>query len=310
MKKLLAVLLAGTMALSLTACGGSTKGTEAAATNAAVETDGGAAEAADTKAADEAAESAEASGELTGRLKAIKEAGVLKVATSPDYPPYEFEDITKDGQEKYVGADMELAKYIADKLGVKLQIEAMAFDACMAAIGQGRVDLTICGMVPKEERKTTMDFSDVYYNDGNQVIVILKEDADKYKTLADFAGKSIAAQNGTLQYDLVTTQIPDAKCEVVSAVTDGIMMLKTGKVAGIALASVAADNYLANYPDLVECDEKFDYTSLGVVAGVVKNEPEFLAEINGIVKEVVDSEIYYQWIDEASQLSNEIQGVK
>ena len=70
---------------------------------------------------------------------------------------------------------MELAKYIADKLGVKLQIEAMAFDACMAAIGQGRVDLTICGMVPKEERKTTMDFSDVYYNDGDQVIVIMKD---------------------------------------------------------------------------------------------------------------------------------------
>lgn len=87
-------------------------------------------------------------------------------------------------------------------------------------------------------------------------------------------------------------------------------MLKTGKVAGIALASVAADNYLANYPDLVECSQKFDYTSLGVVAGVVKDEPEFIEELNGIIKEVVDSGIYYQWIEEASRLSNEIQGVK
>lgn len=302
MKKLLSILLAGTMALSLTACGGGTAATQAPVTEAAA--------AADTTAAAQEAAGEEEAAELTGRLKAIKEAGVLKVATSPDYPPYEFEDITKDGQDKYVGADMELAKYIADKLGVELQIEAMMFDACMAAIGQGRVDITICGMVPKEERMATMDFTDVYYNDGDQVIVILKEDADKYKTLADFAGQSIAAQNGTLQYDLVSSQIPDAKCEVVSAVTDGIMMLKTGKVAGIALASVAADNYLANYPDLVECDEKFEYTSLGVVAGVVKNEPEYLAELNKIVKEVVDSGIYYQWIEEASQLSNEIQGVK
>ena len=182
MKKLLAVLLAGTMALSLAACGGG-KTTAGTATKAAADTT-----AAGTENA--AAEGKEDAGtELTGRLKAIKEAGVLKVATSPDYPPYEFEDITKDGQDKYVGADMELAKYIADKLGVKLQIEAMAFDACMAAIGQGRVDLTICGMVPKEERKTTMDFSDVYYNDGDQVIVIMKDSADQYKSLADFAGQ-------------------------------------------------------------------------------------------------------------------------
>lgn len=303
MKKLMAVLLAGAMAMSLTACGGKAPAETAAPTEAAAQ---------NTDAAGGDADKAEAgeSAELIGRLKSIKEAGVLKVATSPDYPPYEFEDITKDGQDKYVGADMELAKYIADKLGVKLQIEAMAFDACMAAISEGRVDLTICGMVPKEERKSTMEFSDVYYNDGDQLIVILKEDADQYKTLADFAGQSLAAQNGSLQYDLVTSQVPDAKCEQISAVTDGIMMLKTGKVAGIALASVAAENYVNNYPDLVACEQKFDYTSLGVVAGVVKNEPEFLAELNEIIKEVVDSGIYYQWIEDATALSNQIQGVK
>lgn len=299
MKKLVAVLLAGTMAMGLVACSGKTT-TEPTA----VETQAEDTAPDNTKAAEEK-EGAEAA----GRLKAIKEAGVLKVATSPDYPPYEFEDITKDGQDKYVGADMELAKYIADKMGVKLQIEAMAFDACMAAVAQGRVDMTICGMVPKEERKATMDFTDVYYNDGEQVVVILKDTADQYKTLADFAGQSVAAQNGSLQYDLVTSQIADAKCEQISAVTDGIMMLKTGKVAGIALASVAAGNYIKNYPDLVVCDEKFEYDSLGVVAGVVKDEPELLAELNSIIKEVEDSKIYYQWIEEASELSNQIQGM-
>lgn len=289
--------------MGLAACGG----TKTADTTAAVETTTAGSEAAETAAEGET--QAAAAGELTGRLKTIQESGVLKVATSPDYPPYEFEDITKDGQDKYVGADIELAKYIADKLGVKLQIEAMMFDACMAAVSEGRVDIALAGMVPKEERALTMDFTDVYYNDGDQLVVVLNENADTYKTLADFAGQSVAAQNGSLQYDLVTGQIPDAKCEQISAITDGIMMLKTGKVAGIALASVAADNYVANYPELVVCDEKFDYTSLGVVAGVPKNEPEFLAKMNEIIKEVEDSQIYYQWIEEASQLSNEIQGI-
>ena len=307
MKKLAAIALAGVMAFSLAAC--ASKPAETTAADLEVETTA----ADDGTSGEKAAEPSVSEGgakEAAGRLKAIQDAGVLKVATSPDYPPYEFEDITKDGQDKYVGADMELAKYIADKLGVKLEIEAMAFDACMAAVGEGRVDMTLCGMVPKEERKATMDFTDIYYNDGDQLVVIMKDSADQYKTLADFAGQSVAAQNGTLQYTLVTEQIPDAKCEIVSAVTDGIMMLKTGKVAGIALASVAADNYLANYPDLVACAEKFEYTSLGVVAGVVKNEPEFLAELNSIIKEVEDNGLYNQWIEEASELSNQIQGVK
>lgn len=297
MKKIVAVLLAGTMALSLAACGGS----KTAETTAAAATE--------TTAADSEAAGGEAA-ELTGRLKSIKESGVLKVATSPDYPPYEFEDIAKNGQDKYVGADIELAKYIAEKLGVKLQVEAMAFDACLAAVSEGRVDMTLCGMVPKEERRNSMEFSDVYYNDGQQQIVILKKDAEKYKTLADFAGQSVAAQNGSLQYQLVTEQLKDTKCEQISAVTDGIMMMKTGKVAGIALASVAAGNYISNDPDMVICAETFDYTPLGTVAGIPKNEPEFLAKINEIVKEVVDSGVYYTWIDEASALSNEIQGMQ
>lgn len=294
MKRLLAILLAGIMILSLSACKGNhaekagiSKTTDSMETSGKESTEG-----------------------LTGRLKAIKEAGVLKVATSPDYPPYEFEDITKVGQDKYAGADIELAKYIADKLGVKLQLEAMAFDACMAAVSEGRVDMTLCGMVPKKERKITMDFTDVYYNNGDQVVVILKEDADQYQKLADFSGKSVAVQNGTIQYDLVMEQIPNVTCEPISAIPDGIMMLKTGKVSGIALASLTAENYISNYPELAECSEKFNYTSLGVVAGVVKNEPEFVEELNKIMKEVVDSGIYYQWMEEASELSSQIKETK
>ena len=71
---------------------------------------------------------------------------------------------------------------------------------------------------------------------------------------------------------------------------------------------MAADNYLANYDDLTTCAEKFEYTSLGVVAGVVKDEPDLLRVVNSIIDEVVESGIYFQWIDEANQLSSELQG--
>lgn len=297
MRKLAAIALAGMMALSLAACSGSPAETTAANTETT------AAEGAGTA---EGAEAGSETAEATGRLKAIKDAGVLKVATSPDYPPYEFEDLTKQGQEKYVGSDMAFARHLAEQLGVELQIEAMAFDACIAAVGEGRVDIAICGMVPDEDRKNSMDFSDEYYNSGNQVVLVLAENAEQYTSLDDFAGQSVAAQNGSLQYKLVTEQIPDANVEIITAVTDGIMMLKTGKVTGIALASVTADNYIANNTDIAKAAE-FDYSENGIVVGVVKNEPELLAEINSIITDVKDSGIYLQWMEEAGQLSSELQ---
>lgn len=236
------------------------------------------------------------------RLAQIKAAGKLVVATSPDYAPYEFLD--KDGNP--VGADLSLAKYIADKLGVELAVESMDFDTVVAAIGTGKVDLAISGMVPKEERKEKMDFSDVYYNDGNQIILILKANADTLKTFADFKGKTVAAQNGTLQQSLVAEQLPDAVMEPITKIPDAVMMLMTKKVDGLALASVVADQYIANYPDLVKCETPFDYTSLGVAAAVVKGETSLLEAVNEAIKEVVDNGLYYQWMDEAIELNNSL----
>ena len=234
------------------------------------------------------------------RLEKILAEGKLTVATSPDYAPYEFLD--KDGNP--VGSDMTLAAYIAEKLGVELVIEAMDFDTALAAISTGKVDMAIAGLVPKEERKEMMDFTDLYYDDGNQVILILKENAESLKTLADFSGKTVAAQNGTLQKELVETQLPDAKLELITKIPDAIMMVMTKKVDGLALANVVASQYIANYPDLTVCETAFEYKSLGVVAAVVKGETELLEAVNAIVKEVVDEKLYFQWMDEAVQLSN------
>ncbi len=89
-----------------------------------------------------------------------------------------------------------------------------------------------------------MDFTDIYHDSGNQCIVILKSSADELKSLADFEGKTVAAQNGTLQQSLVTEQLPKTTLEPISKIPDTIMMVMTGKVAGVALASVVADHVL------------------------------------------------------------------
>ena len=235
----------------------------------------------------------------TNLLEKIKEQGKITIATSPDYAPYEFLDL----EGKPVGADISLAQYIADQLGVNLVLEAMDFDTALAAVAASKVDLCVSGLVPKEERKGVMDFTDIYYDDGNQCIVILKSKADEFKTLSDFEGKTVAAQNGTLQQSLVTEQLPKTTLEPISKIPDAIMMVMTGKVAGVALASVVADQYVANYEDLVICDTMFDYASLGVVMATPKDSPELVEALNYIIKNITEQGLYLEWMEEAIQLS-------
>lgn len=237
-----------------------------------------------------------AQAEAQDKLAEIKKAGKLVVATSPDYPPYEF--LNKDG--KATGADIKMAEFIAKKLGVELVVEAMDFDTCLASVSAGKVDMVLAGLVPKEARKATMDFSKVYYNDGNQVIVILKENADKLKKLEDFKDKTVAAQNGTLQVDLVKNQLPEAKLEQIVKVPDAIMMLMTKKVDGIAMASVPADQYIKNYPDLVKCETPFEYASLGVAVAMPKGQANLVKAVDEAIDEALAEKLYDTWMQEAA----------
>ena len=121
MKKLISMLLALVMALSLVACGAKN----------------------DTKIDDTTPTDADAT--PTNALEQIKAAGVLTVALSPDFSPMEFVDSSKTGQDQYVGFDITLAKYIAENLGVELVIEPMGFDASQTAVYTGAVPMSISG---------------------------------------------------------------------------------------------------------------------------------------------------------------------
>lgn len=229
---------------------------------------------------------------MASRLDDIKEKGVLVVATSPDWPPYEY--VAEDGS--YAGSDIDLAKYVAEQLGVELQLDPMEFDAVLAALANGKCDVAVAGLTYKEERLEVMDFSDVYYDDGDQVLLILKENAETLNSLAAFAGKTVAAQNGTMQFDLVAEQLPDTTEEPIANIPTAVLMLKEGKVDGVAVSSVVAKSYVEMMPELAICDEIFDHPEEGVLMGVVKNEPELLDAINEIIAGINEQGLYEQWV--------------
>lgn len=244
------------------------------------------------------------------KLDKIKASGKIVMATSPDFAPSEFIDPNKKGQEQYVGIDIEVGKYIAEQLGVELVIEAMDFQACQAAVTTGKVDMAISGFAWKEERAESMGLSEPYniskekYTQG---LLIRKEDADKFKTLEDFSGKKVGAQEASLQADLVAEQLPtDVKVESFTNLKDAVMMLNTGKIDAIAVAKDNGEGFAKNYQELQMCEAWFDYTSKGTVIAVTKGEDALLEEINKIVAEITAKDLYDTWKAEAIALADSL----
>ena len=242
------------------------------------------------------------------KLDKILQAGVITCATSPDFAPNEFIDISS-GETKYVGCDMELAQYIADSLGVKLEIVPMKFDAIKAAVTTGQVDMAISGLAYTEERAKNMQLSELFGStdaDEGQGIVVLKENADKLKTADDFTGKTILAQNGSVQLDLTTTQLPKANCTPIADVNNGAMEVITGQADGLTLDLAVAKVLITAHKELAISDFKFEYESKGNVIGCTKGETKLVNALNMVVKEVNEKGLYKQWKDKAVELAKSL----
>lgn len=284
MKKFFAVALAAAMTASLAACGSSTTET----TTAAAET--------------EAAESTEE----TEGVEAVQTVtpGKLTVATSPDFAPYEFYAIDENGEPHLAGFDMSLAQYIADYMGLELEVIPMDFDGTIMELSQGNVDLGMAGYSPSPDREDIMDFSDIYIS-GGQSFVCLKDNADKFASLEDTnkAEYTIGAQTGSIQADLAKRNSPDADIIEMAKVTDIIAELLAGKMDGAYIETMVAESYAKNYPEL---DIVLDvpYEAVGSVIGVNKGNAALLETVNAAIKECKDSGEFDNYVFEANELAS------
>lgn len=247
-------------------------------------------------------------GSSQNRLEKILESGKLVLATSPDFAPLEFEDLSS-GEAQYVGSDIELAKYIAEKLGVELEISAMDFSAVQAAIPSGQADIAISGFARTEERAQNMELSTPFNitEDGGQTVLVLKGEGANYTTADDFSGLQIGAQNGSLQYNLVSEQLPDdVEIVPVGSLNDGVLMLETGKIDALASDLSNAELLLESHDGIETTDFMFEYSSEGNVAAVKKGETELIEAVNEIIEEVNELGLYDQWKEEATELAKSL----
>ena len=295
MKKILALLLAMVMVLALAACG------QSAAPAAPAATEAPAAEPA-AEPAEEAVDYASLSLEELKPLISTVVDGKLTVATSPDFAPYEFYAV-KDGNPELAGFDVALAGYIADYLGLELEIIPMDFDGVLNELAAGGVDLGLAGLSPDPKRMDAMDFSDIYYQ-GGQSFVTVQANADMFASLEDTnkAELTIGAQNGSIQMDLANEYSADADIVPLVKVTDIIAELLGGKLDGAYIETAVAENYAKSYPDLAVVLE-VPYDTEGSAVGVAKGNEALLAGVNQAVAAALADGSMDAFIAEANELS-------
>lgn len=232
-------------------------------------------------------------------MQKIKSSGKLVVGTASGYPPYEFVD-TSAGEKKVIGIDMELAQKVADKLGVKLEVQDMNFQALLSSLTGGKVDVAIAGINPTDERKKSMDFS-ADYLPTEQKVIIRKADADKYKTVEDLYGKTIGVQKSTTQEALAKEKIKDAKIVGLAHVPEVVLELKQGKVDGLVVEGIVGEQYVIFNDDLMFSDIKFLGAVKNSAAAVQKGNEDVLAVINEVIKENTDNGNFKKWTEEYSK---------
>ena len=188
MKKYAAILLAGMMALSLAACGGSSSANSAKEDAAPAEAEAVTEEA--EAEAGEAVTTEAAAAETAAEITTVSE-GELHMATNAAFPPYEM---TSDGEgyDGYEGIDVEVAAKIAEKLGLKLVIDDMEFSSVIISVQSGKADMAMAGLTVTEERKQNVDFTDSYAT-GVQVVIV-PEDSD-IASVDDLANDKMMARS-------------------------------------------------------------------------------------------------------------------
>ncbi|MBM7642415.1 transporter substrate-binding domain-containing protein [Streptococcus loxodontisalivarius] len=244
----------------------------------------------------------------TNELESIKKAGKLVVAVSPDYAPFEFKALV-DGKDTVVGADIQLAQAIADKIGVELEVSTMSFNNVLSSVKSGKADLAISGLSVTEERKKAFTFSDSYYETENAILV-RADQVSNYTSLDNFSGKKVAVLKGTIEETLSKDQLSDSNIVSLTTTGEAINELKSGTVDAVDLEKPVAEGYLSQNSDLALASVALTVSDGDAKAvAMPKTGSDELADVvNEVIKDLKDNGTYKQYIsDAAAQTSSQVE---
>ena len=267
-RKLMSVIIAASFCFGLASC--SKTPAASSASSEATTT------AAESKASEGSA--AESKADIT-----TVTAGKLTMATNATFPPYEFHE-----GDKIVGIDAEIAKAIADKLGLELVIEDVAFDSIIAGVQSGKYDIGCAGMTVTEDRLKSVNFTTSYAT-GIQSIIV--KEGSPIKTIDDLVkGKyKVGVQSGTTgdiyMSDAENGGVGEDRIDRYNNGNDAVVALLAGKIDAICIDNEPAKAYVAANKGLSILETPFTEEKYAIA--VSKNNEALLNAINNALDELI-----------------------
>lgn len=239
------------------------------------------------------------------------ENGVLRFGTCSEQMPFSY----MDENRKIVGFDVEIATYVAQRLGMQLEIVDMEFGALIASLEAGKVDMIGASISITEERKKRVLFSESYYSAGLGALVKSPKSSkplaivERYTKPDDLANARIGATTGTTGEMTVRQKYPDADLRVFDDVMDSVAALKANQIDAVVTVYTTALNTVRNNPDLALLPGNLTEEAACVV--VSKEQPELLSEINRILQKFKAdgtlNDMIHRWIEEDHTLQERVE---
>jgi polar amino acid transport system substrate-binding protein len=227
----------------------------------------------------------------------------LVMATSADYPPYEYVDSTS-GTQEIVGFDVDIARYITEELGYDLEIQNIDFNSLIPSLQANRADFVMAGMTPTEERKQNVDFSEIYYEAKNTIVARQGSGLDSPESLA---GKSVGVQLGSIQ-EQAARDLEGLNITPLNRINEMVQELKAGRIDAIIMEDTVANGYLASNPDL----EAHVIPSMGEGGSAIAfpKGSELQEEFNPVLREMMENgtmdELITKWFGDESPAADEL----
>ena len=226
-------------------------------------------------------------------MEKIKKKGEIVLGTNAAFPPFEM----RKGDE-VIGVDAEIAKKIADKLGVKLKVEDMDFDGLINALNAKQVDFIAAGLTVRPDREEQVLFTDKYFKAVQKIIV--REGDTEIKGAKDLKGKAIGVQKGTTGA-IVAEEDYTKNVVRFNNGPEAAIDLKNGRLDAVLIDNLPAQMIAEQNPGLVVLDEKAADDEEYAMA-VRKSDKDLQKVINEVLSELQSSSRIDEWVEEYSFL--------
>ena len=234
--------------------------------------------------------------ELKDSMKGVK----LKVGTTGLFGPFTYYD--EDGKT-LIGYDVDLLNDLQELLGFEIDggLQAMDYSALTTSLAENKLDIGAAALCATDERKEVMDFSDIYCDSG-QVVMVNKNDDKGIKSFDDLKEKKIAVEKGTASHTYASKNLTSATLEVHDTITTAYESLEQGKVDAVIQDGPGAYFYIKTTSDsnLEVVGDEFNQGQAPYCVAISK-ECKYYDEINAAVKVLIDNgttdELYAKWCE-------------